>query len=56
MTILKVTQGYTPKPPPLATEPNYFLQAEKPPKNLWLSRKVILLQAVGKNDDDVLHF
>ena len=31
---------YTPKPPPLAAEPNYFLQAEKPPKNLWLSRKV----------------
>jgi len=39
---------YTPKPPPLATEPNYFLQAEKPPKNLWLSRKVILRHAAGK--------
>jgi len=44
---------YISKLPPLATEPNYFLQDEKPPKNLWLSRKVILGQAARKNQLDL---
>jgi len=33
---------YTPKPPPLSAEPNNFLHAEKPPKNLQLNRKTAL--------------